>query len=531
MINPVRATRGIAVASHALAAQSASAVMREGGNALEAMIAAAATIAVVYPHMNGIGGDSFWVFSEPGKAPRAIDSCGAAARKADRAFYSSKGMSAIPMRGPLAANTVAGTISGWDLAFQVNREWGGKLSLPRLLEDAIRYAREGIPVTHSQAACTTAKFSELHEQPGFAETYLIDGSAPAVGAVFKQPRLAATLERLANAGLRDFYEGELAQSIAADLQKLGSPVSAEDLARHRAELRTPVELKHSKGRIYNMTPPTQGVISLAILGVLDRLGVDAVDPMSADYIHLSVEATKQAFTVRDRYVTDPAYMKIEAQSLLEADQLDELASKVDRKRALAWGGATEPGDTIWMGVIDGEGRAVSFIQSIYHEFGSGVVLPESGITWQNRGCSFSLDPSSLNALEPGRKPFHTLNPALALLDDGRAMVYGTMGGDGQPQTQATVFSRYVQMGMGLQQAVSAPRWLLGRTWGSMSESLKVESRFPACVVDDLRSRRHVVEVIGEFDETVGHAGALVRHANGMMEGAFDPRSDGAVAGF
>lgn len=531
MINPVRATRGIAVASHAMAAQSASAVLRDGGNALEAMIAAAATIAVVYPHMNGIGGDSFWLFSEPGKAPRAIDSCGAAAAGATRGFYAEKGMSSIPMRGPLAAITVAGTISGWDRAFQVSREWGGTLTLQRLLADAIAYARNGIPVTRSQAASTSAKFGELHTQPGFADTFLVDGSAPEEGGVFLQPRMAATLKRLASAGLRDFYEGELAQRIAADLQKLGSPLRAEDLARHRAELRTPVELKHSRGKVYNMTPPTQGVISLAILGTLDRLGVDKLDPLSADYIHLAVEATKQAFRVRDQYVTDPAYMTVEAQSLLDSDKLDALAGNVDRNRALAWGGATDPGDTIWMGVIDDEGRAVSFIQSIYHEFGSGVVLPDTGINWQNRGCSFSLDPNALNALEPGRKPFHTLNPALAVLDDGRSMVYGTMGGDGQPQTQAAVFTRYVQMGMGLQQAVTAPRWLLGRTWGSMSESLKIESRFAPRVAEELRRRRHVVDVIDAFDETVGHAGALVRHPNGMMEGAFDPRSDGAVAGF
>src|SRR5690606_25841383 len=154
-------------------------------------------------------------------------------------------------------------------------------------------------------------------------------------------------------------------------------------------------------------------------------------------------------------------------------------------------------------------------------FGSGVVLADSGINWQNRGCSVSLDPKALNTLEPGRKPFHTLNPALAVLDDGRTMVYGTMGGDGQPQTQAAVFSRYVQMGMGLQEAVTAPRWLLGRTWGSMSESLKIESRFAPRVAEELRRLRHAVEVIGAFDETVGHAGALVRHPNGMMEGAFD----------
>lgn len=531
MINPVRATRGIAVASHSMAAQSASAVLRDGGNALEAMIAAAATIAVVYPHMNGIGGDGFWLFSEPGKAPQAIDACGAAAGGATREWYRAQGMDRIPMRGPLAACSVAGTISGWELAFEASRDWGGALGLPRLLADAIGYAQDGIPVTSSQHASTTAKFDELHAQPGFAETFLVDGTAPPEGSVFRQPRMAATLQRLADAGLRDFYEGELARRIAADLQALGSPVTGGDLARHHAQLKTPVALEHSCGRVYNMTPPTQGVISLAILGIMDRLGIDRLDPMSADYIHLVVEATKQAFLVRDRHVTDPAWMKVDAQSLLDPAALDAMAAEVDRAKALSWGGSTDPGDTIWMGVIDGEGRAVSFIQSIYHEFGSGIVLPDTGINWQNRGCSFSLEADALNALEPGRKPFHTLNPALAVLDDGRTMVYGTMGGDGQPQTQAAVFTRYVQMGVGLQEAVSAPRWLLGRTWGSMSESLKIESRFAPTVAEDLRRRGHVVDVVGAFDETVGHAGALVRHASGMMEGGYDPRSDGAVAGF
>lgn len=531
MMNPVRATRGIAVAPHSIAAQSASAVLRDGGNALEAMIAAAATIAVVYPHMNGIGGDSFWLFAENGKPPQGIDASGAAAMLASREFYTGKGMSTIPMRGPLAANTVAGTISGWDLAFAQSREWGGSLDLPRLLRDAIGYARDGIPVTRSQHASTRDKLAELHAQPGFADTFLVDGAPPAENSVFCQPRLGDTLDRLACAGLRDFYEGEVARRIVADLEALGSPLRADDLSKHHAVLTAPVALAHSCGTVYNTMPPTQGVISLAIVGILDRLGIDRLDPLSAEYVHLVVEATKRAFGVRDQHVTDPAYMSVDPQTLLDPAALDALAADIDRHRALAWGGATEPGDTIWMGVIDGEGRAVSFIQSIYHEFGSGVVLRDTGINWQNRGCSFSLDAEALNALEPGRKPFHTLNPALAQFDDGRSMVYGTMGGDGQPQTQAAVFSRYASMGMGLQQAVTAPRWLLGRTWGNMSESLKIESRFAGRVAEELCHRSHVVDVIGAFDETVGHAGALVRHPNGMMEGAFDPRSDGAVAGF
>ncbi|MDO9217801.1 MAG: gamma-glutamyltransferase, partial [Lacisediminimonas sp.] len=188
-------------------------------------------------------------------------------------------------------------------------------------------------------------------------------------------------------------------------------------------------------------------------------------------------------------------------------------------------------DTIWMGAIDQDGMAVSFIQSIYHEFGSGVVLPRTGINWQNRGASFSLDEKALLALVPGKKPFHTLNPAAARLKDGRVMVYGTMGGDGQPQTQAAVFTRHVVFGQPLQTAVSAPRWLLGRTWGQSTDSLKLEQRFPSEVVDELRLRGHDVEMLGEYDETVGHAGALVRHPDGLLEGAADPRSDGMVSAF
>ena len=248
-------------------------------------------------------------------------------------------------------------------------------------------------------------------------------------------------------------------------------------------------------------------------------------------MHLIVEATKQAFLVRDRHITDPAFMTVDPQDLLDPTAIAQLAAAIRRDRALPWGAQTQRGDTVWMGAIDSAGRAVSFIQSIYHEFGSGVVLKGSGINWQNRGCSFSLDARALNALKPRRKPFHTLNPALALLNDGRTMVYGTMGGDGQPQTQAAVFTRYAVFGRNMQQAIAAPRWLLGRTWGRASESLKLEARFDPALVAELKRRGHDVEMLEAFDETVGHAGGIARHANGALEAGFDPRSDGGAAGF
>ncbi|WP_426116492.1 gamma-glutamyltransferase family protein [Massilia sp. PWRC2] len=524
-----RSTRAMAVAPHHLASQTALAVMRSGGNAIEAMIAAAATIATVYPHMNGIGGDSFWLIVPPGGTPVAIDACGPAAHGATIAAYQARGLAAIPVRGPLAANTVAGTIGGWQCAFELAAEMGGRLPLARLLEDAIGYARDGVAVTQSQHNATASKLAELRDQPGFCQQFLIDGAVPLAGQRFIQPRLAATLTSLADDGLDSYYRGPLAQRIAADLAAVGSLLDGDDLTAYRAQRVTPLHLSHSAGELFNMTPPTQGAVSLAILGLLDRVGLREVQADSADHVHLVVEATKRAFRLRDQFITDPRHMAIAGQALLSDERLDALAADISLEHAAPWGEGKGPGDTIWMGVIDQDGLAVSFIQSIYHEFGSGVVLPQTGINWQNRGASFSLDAHQLLALKPGKKPFHTLNPAAARLKDGRVMVYGTMGGDGQPQTQAAVFTRHVVFGQPLQTAVSAPRWLLGRTWGQTSDTLKLEQRFPQAVVDALAARGHDVEVLRPFDETMGHAGAIVRHADGVLEGASDPRSDGAVA--
>ncbi|MGI4985603.1 MAG: gamma-glutamyltransferase, partial [Janthinobacterium lividum] len=247
--------------------------------------------------------------------------------------------------------------------------------------------------------------------------------------------------------------------------------------------------------------------------------------------HACVEATKLAFEVRDAHITDPLHMTLDIDAALSASALDAMAARVSMQRAAPWGAGRGPADTVWMGVIDGDGVAVSFIQSIYHEFGSGLVLPGSGVNWQNRGCSFSLDPASRNPLMPGRLPFHTLNPALARFADGRTMVYGNMGGDGQPQSQSAVFSRIAHFGWNPQAAIAAPRWLLGRTWGQSSDSLKLESRFSAATVDALRALGHEVEMLGEFDEAMGHAGAIVRHPNGLFEAGADLRSDGAAAGW
>jgi len=441
--NPARGIRGMAVAPHALASQSALAILREGGNAVEAMIAAAATIAVAYPHMNSIGGDGFWLISAPGGDPVGIEACGAAASAASIDKYRALGLQSIPFRGPLAANTVAGTVSGWALAHRWSTDTlGGRLPVARLLEDAIAYARGGIPVTRSQSECVALKRRELETVAGFAETFLVGDTipgVPAIGERFIQPRLAATLEHLAHAGLDDFYQGDLARSIAADLRALESPLSLADLEQHRARLRTPLALAHSLGTLYNMPPPTQGLVSLLILGVLDRVLRDDMDPLGPGYVHACVEATKLAFAVRDKHITDPDHMEIDPQALLAPRVLDAMAERLSMSSAAPWGPGPGPADTVWLGVTDAAGVAVSYIQSIYHEFGSGIVLPESGINWQNRGCSFSLDPSARNPLMPGRRPFHTLNPALARFADGRTMVTETWAATASRNRKAPCF--------------------------------------------------------------------------------------------
>ncbi len=523
-LTTITGAKGMVTAPHHLAADAGLGVLRDGGNAVEAAVAVAATLAVVYPHMTGIGGDGFWLICEPDGEVRAVHGCGAAAAKADLALY--EGLDAVPTRGPLAANTVAGTISGWAAALA---QTGGTLPLDRLMRDAIGHAEAGVAVTMGGAGIATAKSAELRNQPGaYAAIFEPDGRPLRVGDRLRQPLLAQTLRHLAATGLDDFYRGALAQRIAADLETLGSPVALADLANHRATSPAPLTVRIDGARLYNTAPPTQGIASLLILALFDRLS--AKEGNGFDHVHGLIEATKQAFLWRDRHCGDPGFMTDDPQALLDdAATLDALAARIDPTHALPWPRPPQWGDTCWFGTADAEGRVVSAIQSTYFEFGSGVVLPDTGIIWQNRGSSFRLAETGWNALKPGRQPFHTLNPTLARFNDGRTMAYGTMGGEGQPQTQAALFSRYARYGSDLQAAISAPRWLLGRTWGEQSTTLKIEDGFPAPLYAALTEAGHDVERVGPLTPMMGHAGAIVRHTDGSLEGATDPRSDGGVA--
>ena len=520
--------KGAFTAPHRIAALAGQKVLAEGGTAIEAMVSAAATIAVVYPHMNGMGGDGFWLVRQKGQRPVGISACGRAAMRATPHWYHDRNCSVIPPRGALAAVTVPGTIAGWAKALDLVPE-GRRLPLSRLLAPAIDYAAEGIAVSQNQAVTTAAKADELKDVDGFADIYLPGGALPAAGSRLRQEALASTLRHLAQHGLDSFYRGAIAEANARFLEQAGSPLQLADFNRFDAERVEPLSVTTRWGRLFNMTPPTQGVSALMILALYDRLLQDEAC-CSADHIHLLVEATKQAFILRNSGLGDPDHMADAASNWLAPDRLDALARRVDRGQALAWPHVAKPGDTIWMGAADSEGTVVSFIQSVFWEFGSGLTSPQTGIQFQNRGSAFSLNPGP-NQLRPGARPFHTLNPAMAELRDGRLMAYGTMGGEGQPQTQAAVFTRHVHHGMPLQAAITAPRWLLGRTWGEDSTTLKLEGRFDMQTVEALRQRGHATELLADFSDAMGHAGAAILHPDGLIEAATDPRSDGAALAF
>ncbi|XP_052740495.1 oxamate amidohydrolase proenzyme-like [Bicyclus anynana] len=523
------ASRGMAVTPHHLATQSAIRILMEGGTAMEAMVAAAATIAVVYPHMNSIGGDGFWLIVPPCGECVAIEACGPAGSLANHQFF--EGYSKIPFKGPKSAITVAGTIGGWEEALKYVSESGySRMSLSKLLADAITYAEDGFPVSSSQIqALQSFGFDENNSQE-FRDIFLPNGTIPTEGEVFCQSDLAKTLKDLSRNGLNSFYRGELAKSIAKQMKLVGMPITESDLARYSAIRRTPLKLTHSQGELINLPPPTQGAVSLSILGMLDKLGIDGQH--EGQFIHATVEATKQAFGLRDRYITDPRYMTVDAQSLLASSEITKMASQINLNEASPSEKGLGQSDTIWMGVMDSKGYSVSFIQSTYQHFGSGIVIPGTGIVWHNRGISFTLKRNHLRSLVPGKKPFHTLNPAAAILNDGRVMIYGTRGGDGQPQTQAAIFHRYVIQCLNLQKSVSDPRWVYGSTVErNLNTFLNLESRFSNETIEYLKKRGHKVVILEPFSENVGHAGALVRYPGGILEGAYDPRSNGNAVGF
>lgn len=511
-------------APHWAASEAGIEILKEGGTATEAMVSAAAVISVVYPHMNSIAGDGFWLIDNLNEqTPIAIDACGRSASN----LQAYQALSQIPARGGLSALTQAGTVKGWEQALAVDKN--AKLPLSRILAPAIDWARNGFSVSNSlEVACEKLALVEQTNN-AFKSLYLNSGNVGKplkAGQLFRNIKLASTFEYLAVHGLSAFYQGELASSFADDLISAGSPLTREDLATTQASSVTPLILPIHGATCFNLPAPTQGIHSLQIIGVIDKLKQLYDVTTEADWLHVIVEATKQSFNQRSDLWADKIALSLNAyNSGLTNKTLVSLAKSIDIKQALPWPYDAEPGDTVWMGARDQYGQLVSFIQSVYWEFGSGVAMSDGGFVWNNRGVSFSLDPNEINVLTANKKPAHTLNPALAKFSDGRRLAYGTMGGEGQPQTQAVIFTGYAWRNKKIQQAIADPRWLLGRTWGEDSSNLKVEKSLADKVSDELNSRGHDWKSVDDNNEMMGHAGAILDTAE-KLDAATDPRSDG-----
>jgi gamma-glutamyltranspeptidase/glutathione hydrolase len=518
---------------HRLASEAGLATLRDGGNALDAAVTAAATIAVVYPHMNGIGGDSFWLIHDASTGRlRGLNAAGRSAAGVDAAWYRSRFGASIAPRGGPAALTVPGTVAGWWKAHEYSRQsLGSPLRWSALLEPAIVHARDGFDVSDGQRRVTALA------APLFAED-VADEVRKSFWPIFHpdrfragrftQPDLARTLAGIAEGGADEFYRGDLGKRIAAAAETLGSPLRAEDFAEHRADWVEPLRIAYRGGEAVSLPPPTQGFAALAILGLLD--GFDVGRLAEADHVHVIVEATKLAFEDRDRWLADPDFVAVPVAECLDPTRLTRRRRRISLTRALPVGGPPAPGDTIAITTADARGNAVCLIQSLYHELGAAVVAGDTGVLLQNRGCFFSLDPSHPNALAPRKRTAHTLIPSMYLVDGRPRFVYGTMGGEGQPQTQAALLTRLVDRGFAVQAAVEAPRWLYGRTWGEATRVLRLESRFPDEVARTLRQRGHDAHTVEPWSDLMGHAQAIALGADGTLRGASDPRADGAALG-
>ncbi len=527
-----RARRALVASPHALASEAGRAASERGGNAVDAAVAAAITIAVVYPHMNGAGGDSFWLIYDAGRGRLlGLNAAGRSAAAADLESYRARHGVAIPVRGGPAALTVPGAVSGWWEAHRLSRAtMGSPLAWPDLFEHAITHAREGFVPSAGQQRNTRiagALFAEGAPDEVRRTLWPIYHPERLADARFVQSDLAKTLTILAEGGGDEFYRGALARRLAEAARAAGSPLTAADLAEHRADWVDALRVPYRGGEAASFPPPTQGFAALAILALLDGFDVASLD--EADYVHLVVEATKLAFEDRDRYLTDPTLVPVPVERCLDPARLARRRGRISRRSAMPVDGRSAPGDTIAIVAADERGNAVALIQSLYHEFGSGVVAGDTGVLLQNRGAFFSLDPAHPNRLAPRKRTAHTLIPSMYLVGDRPRFVYGTMGGEGQPQTQAALVTRLIDRGLGPQAAVEAPRWLLGRTWGEESRALRLEARFDPAVVESLRERGHDARVVDDWSDLMGHA-QVIRLDEAGLTGGSDPRADGAAVG-
>jgi gamma-glutamyltranspeptidase len=523
---PFLARRAAVATPHELASVAGLGMLARGGSAVDAMIAGNAALSVVYPHMTGVGGDAFWLVHDADSGRQhVLNASGRAAASATRDAYA--GAAEIDARGPRAALTAPGAVDGW---VQAHARFG-RLPFAECIAPAIALARDGFPVPESLARHSAGWRDLLAADAPTAAAYLRPDGAPyRQGEVMRLPRLAETLEAIASSGRVEFYEGRIAAAIGAHLARHGGLLTADDLAAHRSEWVEPARGRY-RGRTAVAPPPnSQGFAGLQILGILEHLDVAALAGDPAGYVDAVVRATALAFQDRDRHLCDPDFGDVPLERLLHPDYLAERAALLGGAPAAAVVAPRAAGDTTFSCGVDADGNAAAVIQSVYQEWGAAVVAGDTGVLLQNRGCFFSLDSAHPNRLEPGKRTAHTLTAAMLIGEAGPELVYGSMGGESQPQTQAAIATRVVDHGRSVQEAIDDPRWLLGRTWGEDHRGLRLEARFGRDVADDLTARGHEnVSLVEDYTDVVGHAHAIQVFPD-HLEAAADPRADGAALG-
>lgn len=532
--SPAVGRHGMIATSQSLASAAGLHVLQSGGNAIDAAVTAAAVLAVVEPSMNGIGGDLFAiVYDAKTKKIYALDASGRAPAAATPEEYARRGLKEMPGGGVLSVD-VPGVVSGWDALLSRF----GTISMDKALQPAIGYARDGFPVAELMADEWQEAAPRLAQDPHTKATFLPNGVAPKMGEIFANPRLATSLDLIAHGGKDAFYKGPIAQAIAADMQARNGLITAKDLADHTVDWVDTISVNYRGYDVHEMPPSTQGFVALEMLNLLEGFDIKKLGHNSADYLHVVTEAKKIAFADRGAYLADRAFVPKNAlATLLSKDYAAKRRAEIDMAKTgsyaagvLPGGTASAPdfagrdrGDTIYMTAADGQGNVVSFIQSLFSSFGSGLVAGDTGITLHNRGSGFVLTPGHPNQIGPRKRPLHTLVPAM-IVKDGRPWVsFGVMGGDNQAQAHAQVVMNLIDFGMNVQTAGEAARMR------HMGTQLALERGIGAEVRAALEARGHKVR--DGRAQMGGYQGIMIDPKTGVLLGGSDLRKDGLAIGW
>jgi gamma-glutamyltranspeptidase/glutathione hydrolase len=519
--SPLRVTEAAASTSHPLATAAAIETLKAGGNAIDAAIAAAAVLAVVEPQSTGIGGDGFMLYAPKGGAKViAYNGSGRAPRRATVDWYQGQGFNAIPTYG-VHAITYPGLVDAW---CRIHADHGRK-PLEQLLAPAIRYADEGYivadRVAFDWAYCTERFAAQANVDP----VLFPNGRTPKAGEKMRDPRLAETLRKIAKQGRDGFYRGPVAEDVIAHLKSLGGLHEMEDFAATEGEYVEPISTAYRGAEIFQMPPNNQGITALLMLNILGGFELGSLDPLSAERLHLEVEAGRLAYRDRNALIGDPRQATVRSQEILAKDYAEKLRGLINRDRAIADlpPPLMQGSDTVYLCVVDRERNAVSLINSTYHSFGSGVVAPKSGVILQNRGSSFRLDPKHPNAIAPGKRPMHTIMPGMAVKDGRAWMPYGVMGGDYQPFGHVHLLTNIIDFGMDPQAALDCARVFYD------SGNVEAEHGIPEAALRGLQQRGHTVV---EASEPLGGGQAIQIDAKaGTLTAGSDPRKDGCALGY